>query len=202
MRMTELLLGCGHSRQKRMGLPNTPLEFEDLVTLDLNHDCKPDLFCNLNDMHWLCNALTSVGESVVFDRSGTKFIDKEIKKSFFSEVHAYEVLEHLGQQGDVGSFFSTFENIYRILVPNGHLFATVPSRFSPWMWGDPGHRRAILPESLVFLDQTNYAQCGQTMMSDYRSIYKADFIVRHSQLTEDKLIHQFVLQAIKPSRIK
>jgi len=57
----------------------------------------------------------------------------QIREDFFDEVHAYEVLEHLGRQGDYRSFFATFANIYRVLVPGGLLLATVPSRYSGWL---------------------------------------------------------------------
>ena len=83
----------------------------------------------------------------------------------------------------------------------GYLCATVPSRYSAWLWGDPGHRRAVFPESLVFLDQGEYAkQCGITAMSDYRFYYKSDFKAILGK--DDKSTFSFILQAIKPSRIK
>jgi hypothetical protein len=174
----ELLLGCGYSREKRMCLPGNQLIWRNLVTADYRKKCSPDIVCDLDDMKWM------------------PFLPEK-----FSEVHAYEVLEHLGSQGYEASFFSTFDNIWRILIPGGYLFATVPSRFSPWLWGDPGHRRAILPESLIFLDQTAYdSQVGVTMMSDYRDIYKSDFKVISS--TDDHVLHKFILQAIKPARNK
>jgi hypothetical protein len=121
--MTELLLGCGHSRVKRMGLPGQPTEFQDLVTCDNNKSCEPDFLGDLNQEYW------------------DFFHDVGTNSNLFTEIHAYEVLEHLGQQGDMHSFFSTFANIWRLLVPDGYLFATVPSRYSDWLWGDPGHTR-------------------------------------------------------------
>lgn len=194
--MTELLLGCGHSRQKRLGLPGQALEFSDLVTCDNNKNCSPDVLMDINCDGWYVQN---------YDYLGTPDIDciapsGQFKESFFSEVHAYEVLEHFGKQGDYESFFNTFDNIYRVLLPGGYLFATVPSRYSPWLWGDPGHTRAILPETLTFLDQRSYEQCGKTTMSDYRSVYKSDFDIIHT--SDNKVFHQFVLQAVKPARIK
>src|SRR3546814_6014455 len=76
----------------------------------------------------------------------------------FDEVHAYEVLEHLGSQGDFRSFFAHFGEIYRALKDGGILFATVPAWDSVWAWADPSHRRVIAPETLVFLDQTQYRE--------------------------------------------
>lgn len=172
----QLLLGCGNQRKKIVIPPGGSPEWNNLLTVDDDKNCKPDFEFDLNFTYW----------SIFSDNS-------------FSEVHAYEILEHLGQQGDISSFFATFNNIWRILKPGGFLCATTPSRFSPWLWGDPGHRRAILPQSLIFLDQTAYEQVGHTAMSDYRSIYKSDFKIISS--TDDKTFHTFILQAIKPARI-
>lgn len=192
----ELLLGCGHARDKRLGLPGDKMEWRGLFTVDCNPRCKPDVVCDLNLLPWQGIA---VGKNPSFYSEGYRFLN-----SVFDEVHAYEVLEHLGSQGDAESFFAHFSEIWRILKPGGHLFATVPSRFSPWLWGDPSHRRAILPESLVFLDQTQYILQldgeRKTPMSDFRHLYKADFDVVVSSDNHEH--HLFCLRAVKPSRIK
>lgn len=195
--MKQLLLGCGHSRVKRLtGFHNPSLDWDDLVTLDNNADCKPDLWCDLNHYAWAVKPLTTRGE----DACRWSNVLCKLKPNYFDEVHAYEVLEHLGRQGDAGSFFHTFDNIYRCLVPDGLLLGTVPSRYSPWLWGDPSHTRAILPESLIFLSQENYKnQLGKTAMSDYRGMWRGDFKTLSS--SDDKETHTFILQAIKPARL-
>src|ERR1700677_377234 len=199
--MSELLLGCGYRWDKIAKAPGKLAEWDDLVTLDINPDCKPDLQCDLNDPYWCCRPLTSRGERAVAKYIDDKTcVNNELHENYFSEVHAYEVLEHLGQQGDITSFFHAFDNIYRILIPNGLLFATCPSIRSNWLWGDPGHRRVIQKESLIFLDQSQYTlQIGKTPMSDYRNTWKSDFQILSS--TDDGQFHRFVLQAIKPARI-
>lgn len=200
--MSELLLGCGFTRVKKMGWPGatwnkTAPTFHDLYTLDFNEACKPDLLCNLNSNDlWRCEPRTIKGADCVYE---TKSDRTELRGDFFNEVHAYEVLEHLGAQGDFVDFFATFYNIYRILVPDGLLFASCPSRFSGWLWGDPGHTRAILPESLSFLDQAAYEECGRTTRTDYRPVWRGDFKCLYSS-DADKQTHAFVLQAIKPAR--
>ena len=187
MNYRELLLGCGHKRDKRIfpivtessGLSHVFHQWQNLITLDVNSDCQPDIVADLQ-----------------FDSAWDRF-----PRNYFHEIHAYEVLEHLGKQGDFQGFFKMFSDIWNLLVSDGFLCATVPSRFSPWLWGDPGHRRAILPDSLIFLDQTEYKnQCGRTSMSDYRFCYQADFRVIDSQ--DDRITHSFILQAVKPSRIE
>jgi|ERR1700678_722716 len=182
MSYRELLLGCGYKRDKRLFVRGFETTWHDLMTIDSNDRCKPDIVRDLND--------TNLWE--ILEINARAF-------GLFNEVHAYEVLEHLGSQGDFASFFKIFTHIWNVLAPNGYLCATTPSRFSPWLWGDPGHRRAILPESLIFLDQTQYQQqCGVTPMSDYRFCYTADFKIIESK--DDKTTHSFILRAIKPSR--
>jgi hypothetical protein len=196
--MKELLLGCGHSRTKRLGWPqrtwnvNAP-NFEDLTTVDNVMECNPDLLGDLDCSIWQFQARTLHAVDCMDDNGTT------IKSDYFDEVHAYEVLEHLGRQGDYKSFFNTFYNIYRVLVPNGLLFATCPSRYSGWLWGDPGHTRAVIPQSLSFLDQANYAECGKTSRSDFRAVWSGDFKCELSS-DADKETHVFILRAIKPRR--
>jgi hypothetical protein len=196
----QLLLGCGHARRvqvyRKTEFRETAPEFEDLFTLDINADVQPDLVCNLDtcgDTLWNCKWMNTKGMECT-DVMGY------LRENFFDEIHAYEVLEHLGRQGYHEDFFNTFSNLYRALVPNGLVLATCPSRFGGWLWGDPGHRRAVTPETLTYLDQEQYhIQAGKTAMSDYRYIWKSDFKIIESY-DDRKNTHSFVLQAIKPAR--
>jgi predicted SAM-dependent methyltransferase len=183
----ELLLGCGNSRAKLLGLPNTELVFKNLTTADCNAECNPDILINLNIVPW-------------YTLDGTKKVVNRIVENSFDEVHAYEVLEHLGSQGDVRTFFDTFNEIYRVLKPDGHLFATTPSRYSAWLWGDPSHARVILQETLSFLchDQIVKNRKARTAMSDFDMYRKCDFKVIAS--TDNHVSHIFCLQAQKPAR--
>jgi hypothetical protein len=173
----ELLIGCGHDKRKHV-YPTNEIDWKNLTTVDSNEDCESD-FC--------------------FDLNTEYCWDTRLGFDQYDEVHAYEVLEHLGSQGDVESFFFIFKKIYGVLKPNGYLCGTCPSRYSPWLWGDPGHTRVIIPESLTFLDQLSYEQCGITALSDYRYIWKGDFKVITS--VDDRVKHTFILQAIKPARV-
>jgi len=192
----ELLIGCGHSRRKHID----PLQFDGkhqpasqakawrglLETMDSNTDCRPDICWDLENTPWQHHG---------------QFGLEPMRDSTYDEIHAYEVLEHLGRQGDFVSFFETFSEIWRILKPNGYLAATCPSRYSEWLWADPGHTRAVLPASLVFLDQSEYTkQQGITPMSNYRAVYRADFEIVYSN--DNHHTHSFVLRAVKPSRIQ
>jgi predicted SAM-dependent methyltransferase len=114
------------------------------------------------------------------------------------EIHDYEVLEHLGSQGDYKFFFRQFTDFWRVLKPDGVILGTVPLPTSVWAWGDPSHTRVIPKESFIFLNQPSYNQVGKTAMSDFRSIYEADFDIIH--LLEGADVLEFGLRAVKPSR--
>lgn len=199
----ELLLGCGHARDKRIRCPSNMTEsWRGLVTLDSNRAVEPDILADLNHDPWSI-------ESAVSDLIMGKVVDvvdvlpggddMEIRENCFDEVHAYEVIEHLGRQGDYRAFFAFFTEVWRVLKPGGYLAGTCPSRYSSWLWGDPGHTRAILPETLLFLSQPAYSQCDDKgPMSDYRGVYAADFDRIRSE--DDRTLHRFLLQAVKPAR--
>ena len=90
--MKELVLGSGHKSRKVLS-SDKDKEYKNAVTLDINPDCNPDVVWDLNERP-------------------LPFEDKE-----FDEIHAYEVLEHIGTQGDYRGFFEEFEEYYRILKP-------------------------------------------------------------------------------------
>lgn len=172
-KVKELLIGCGSRRIKL--IHGKHKEFQDVITLDINPDHKPDVVFDLTDL------------PLPFD------------DNTFDEIHAYEVLEHTGSQGDYKFFFAQFSDFWRILKPDGILFATVPMHNSVWAWGDPSHTRTIQKESLIFLNQPTYtAEVGVTAISDFRYIYQADFDIDYCQ--DDGNTLGFALKAIKPSR--
>lgn len=154
--MKELLLGCGSRTEKDLSMGS--LNFENVTRLDNNPAHHPDVLWDLS-VHPL------------------PFKDEE-----FDEIHAYEVLEHLATQGDYEFFFQEFSEYWRILKPGGRFYASVPIK--EWTWGDPSHKRAIQPETLIFLDQDQYAQVGTTSMSDFRSLYKVSFKVIHQEASD------------------
>jgi len=166
----ELVLGAGNYPYKK--IYNSSKEYVNPYRVDIDPLCNPDLVLDLNT-----NELP--------------FAD-----SLFDEIHMYEVLEHLGTQGDYNHFFAFFSEVARVLKPNGLFIASVPAPNTPWVWGDPGHTRAITPECLIFLDQEEYeVQVGKTPMTDYRGIYKAH--LKRVLLQEKDGTFYFVLKNYK-----
>jgi hypothetical protein len=98
----------------------------------------------------------------------------------FDEIHAYEVLEHMGAQGDWKFFFDQWSEFLAGFKARRTVSGHSPHHASPWAWGDPGHTRIVTIESLIFLNQPNYTeQVGNTAMTDYRFCYRADFEINH-----------------------
>ncbi len=155
----ELLLGCGNRSHKQIKFQFIPQEFQNLTRLDIDPDCKPDILHDLN------------------------VLPLPFEDNSFNEIHAPDILEHTGTQGDWRFFFAQFSEFWRILKPGGYLIGSCPKWDSPWLWSDPGHSRAISQHSLIFLDQSCYREIGKTPMTDYRHVYKANF--RTMVTTED-----------------
>lgn len=173
----DLLLGAGSRRIKHVLAPGEGAAWNDLVTLDINPDHKPDIVWDLT-------------------KRPLPFADNT-----FNTVRAFEVLEHLGQQGDYRAWFDEWSEWWRILKHDGYFIGTSPDCYSRWAWGDPGHTRVVSPEAMTFLDQSEYTrQIGITPMTDYRFIYKADFQPIRLQVNGNRQF-TYILQAIKPSRI-
>ncbi len=178
----ELLIGCGTNKQKKLG--HGP--WQNLITLDYAAAYEPDVIHDLT-------------------------IDRlPFEDNTFDELHAYEVLEHLGYQGDWEVLFWQFSDYWRVLKPEGKFYATVPCWRSVWAFGEPGHSRVINEGTLTFLRQTAYDDGSMMTPSvEYRAAYYGDFETleagHYPQGTNQADPHSvcqfvFVLKAIKPSR--
>lgn len=136
--------------------------------LDIDPDCGADVVHDLNVLPY-------------------PFEDGE-----FDEIHAYNILEHCGSQGDVEFFFAQFNELGRILRPGGMLAGVVPGLESPWLWGDPGHTRAITLDMLQFLDRSFYGD-GRTQSEAYLKLLTCSWRIEWHEVLENKLL-AFVLR--------
>jgi SAM-dependent methyltransferase len=172
--VTDLLIGCGSNRERKIKAGGRA-EWLGLTTLDMTDIHKPDVVHDLSKL------------------------PLPFPENAFDEIHAYDVLEHIGQQGDWRFFFNQWADFWRILKPGGLFCGISPGLKSPWLWGDPGHTRAISPECFVYLHQPAYEQVGASPMTDYRFCWRGDFDPRLIQIADNEQFI-FVLQAVKPSR--
>jgi len=145
-----LMLGSGHTKPfRKLACPVSGQEHEiRWVRLDNNPASEPDILFDLEKLE-----------------HGAQL---PVPESSFEEIHAYEILEHFGTQGNYRGFFNTFRELWRVLKPGGHLIGTCPSLKSEWLWADPGHTRVICQGTLSFLTKDHYTQLGATASSDYR----------------------------------
>lgn len=150
----ELLIGSGRRHNKWLTNPELGIrpEWDELVTLDINPEVEPDVVHDLDVLPY------------PFD------------DNTFEEIHAYDVLEHCGRQGDWRFFFDQFAEFWRILVPGGYFCAGCPTWDCVWAWGDPGHTRIISDGTIAFLSQAHIKmQLGKSPMTDYGFYWKRDF---------------------------
>ncbi len=156
--MTILQLGCGRKKTLasigfRMtdpdGTPYDDLSAVTLVNLDMLPAVEPDVLCELG-----VDPISLPDNSVDL-------------------VIALHVLEHIGRQGEIGPWFYFWQELYRVLKPNGAITFECPYYSSLWAWADPTHTRAISEMSFLYLNQDAYAAPG-TAMPDYRPEF--DFV--------------------------
>lgn len=143
-----LMLGAGFAEPKRRLIGPNSQAVVRWWTVDINPEAKPNRVFDLEQLE--------MGTQLPYETE------------FFDEIHAYEILEHFGHQGNYRGFFQTFKQLWRVLKVDGLLIATVPALGSPWLWGDPGHTRVISHETISFLTKEHYDQLGNTAATDYR----------------------------------
>ena len=161
--MKELVLGCGRKStktlyQKTIETENDDAlkEFKDPFRIDINPDVNPDLVYDLNEL------------------------PLPLDDDKFDEIHAYEILEHLGTQGDWKFFLAQMDEFARVLKHDGFMMISLPKWNKKWAWGDPGHTRCLLPETFQFLDREHVAEfVGTTAMSDYRPWFTSNWKIVH-----------------------
>jgi SAM-dependent methyltransferase len=146
--MRVLHVGCGRKRWaadelfRYTGL-QLPAQSAEVLHLDADPVLAPDLVCRLGQ-----------------DRI-------PLEDDSVDLVVAWHVLEHVGRQGETAEWFQCFEELYRVLKPDGWLYGESPYYTSIWAWTDPTHTRAISEHSFVFFAQSSYG-IASSAISPYR----------------------------------
>ncbi len=94
---------------------------------------------------------------------------------------ASHVIEHIGEIGKVEGWFYFWQELYRVLKPNGRVQFECPYFSSCWAWADPTHIRAISVETFIYLNQDAYTVGGS--IPDYRPQF--DFLLAQHALRAD-----------------
>lgn len=120
-----------------------PSDGVTVTHLDADHALEPDYLCTLGRDRIPCDDDT------------------------FDLVIAWHVLEHVGRQGETTEWFQCWEELYRVLAPNGWVYGESPYYDSIWAWSDPTHTRALSEHSFVFFAQDSY-RVAESAISPYR----------------------------------
>jgi ubiquinone/menaquinone biosynthesis C-methylase UbiE len=176
--MSELLLGCGNNKKKRLTCNGNTDEWKNVTTLDINKDVCPDVVFDLN--------LLGSGYKLPFE------------DNTFDEIHAYHVLEHLGHTGDYKHFFNEFNEYYRVIKPDGLFYILIPV-FNRLFFIDPGHSRILIWETFGFLDETQIKEQKRlgSIMTDYGSLRQCNFGVMYAEEIPNLCEFMVILKAIK-----
>lgn len=160
-----LLLGAGRSRAKKLSMGDDRSWRGDLITIDINPDA---------------------GVDVVHDLSVRPL---PFPSGHFAEIHAYDVLEHWGAQGDWRAWFDEMAEYHRLLRPGGEFYTIVPVGSDHF--ADPGHTRFFGLNHFLFLSQSWYAEQERlgTSCADYRWYWKLDFEPVIAQFTGEPAHH-------------
>jgi predicted SAM-dependent methyltransferase len=147
------LIGCGHSRDKKVFQADNPGWAGELITIDMSPD---------------------VGATYVRDMS-VYAGHLQFDSNSFDEIGAYDSLEHWGAQGDWKAWFSEMAEYHRILKPSGTMGIIVPVGRDAL--ADPGHTRFFGQNHFCFLNQAFYQknQDAGTAFTDYRWFWKLNF---------------------------
>jgi hypothetical protein len=151
-----LYLGKGRHEPARKLAPvasaDAPAESIHWTTVDMVPRTKPDILFDLNNIEY-----------------GHKL---PVESGYFDEIHAYDVIEHYGCQGDYKGWFTGWREFWRILKPGGYVIGNCPAWNVEQAWCDPGHTRIVTEGMLRYMTKAWYADAdaiGNQPTSSYES---------------------------------
>ena len=98
----ELLLGAGRNLRKKITIAGAE-DWANLTTLDFNAGHCPDIVADLEELPY-----------------------RWAEDDAYDEIHAYEVMEHCGRQGDWRFFFAQWSEFGGCCEPGGLFCGTSP----------------------------------------------------------------------------
>lgn len=178
-----LLIGCGNSREKKVRLSSAPQWAGELTTLDMNPNCGADVVFDLDRISIPMRDCLHGSRVLPFD------------DNTFDEMGAFDVLEHIGRQGDWRGWFTEMAEFHRILKPGGTFGIIVPIGQDALV--DPGHTRFIHAMWFHFLEQSHYvkALAAGSPVTDYRWYWTLDFEILFMEKQAD---HHLAVLLRKP----
>ncbi len=149
--MRVLHLGCGRKKWDAERLfPYVGLKLDGPATithLDADADLKPDIVCELGSR------------------------DIPLENDSVDLAIAWHVIEHIPTPGydtqPYKAWFHFWEELYRVLAPDGWIYGESPNYDGIWAWSDPTHVRAMSEASFVFFNQDSY-RIPDSAISPYR----------------------------------
>lgn len=159
-----LLVGCGNSRVKKVCWKGEMDWVGQLTTIDMDPNCGADVVMSLDGLG---------------SRSWRHPFGKRLPfpDETFDEIGCYDVLEHVGRQGDWRGWFDEMGEYHRVLKPGGTFGIIVPVGENAL--ADPGHTRFFQTNYFGFLSQEFYRKnlMDGAAVTDYRWYWKKNFDV-------------------------
>lgn len=101
-------------------------------------------------------------------------------------IMAHHLIEHIRHVDGEVIWFAFFEECWRVLKDNGRIDILSPHGDSLWAWADPGHTRAIYPETFIFFLAETYMDLLKegNRLSNTPYFPKCNFSIAHLEIID------------------
>jgi len=146
------------------------------VDIKLNVGCGKSVFPASDG--WLNYDVSPCSPEVIQWEAGQPFwvgdgSSEVLRSDSVQCILASHFIEHIPHSLCEHTWFSFWEECWRVLVPEGQVMVRCPRWDSPWAWGDPGHCRIIHPYIFSFTDAHMYLR-GDAMRSAEKPMFPAN----------------------------